>query len=67
VKVGAERDWDLDVYLATWKTGEQGLHLRFRRAEQQFIMFLSAAEARELVTQLEECGQGLRESERDAR
>lgn len=61
MKVGAERDWDLDVYLATWKTGEQGLHLRFRRAEQQFIMFLGEAEARELATQLLERWQELRE------
>lgn len=54
MKVGAERDWELDVYLATWRTGEQGIHLRFRRAEQRFIMFLGEAEARALVVQLEE-------------
>lgn len=49
IPVGPLRDWQLDLYEAMWKTGEVGFHLRFRRDEAKFVMFLGRVEATELI------------------
>jgi hypothetical protein len=49
MKVGAEKDWTLDLYAATAPSGEAGIHLRFTREGQKFVIFLGRAEQAELA------------------
>lgn len=53
LKVGAGRDYDLDLIDGVIKTGERGIILRCVRGKEKFLCFLGLNEARELATELQ--------------